>query len=182
MNSILFNVAMVASMLIVIVQANDDISHCDAMSKNFAEMGMAIWPEKYEAAMEYVKNNCPSQDILRHIGYIQLAQQQFKSPANKRNYKIYSELRSEQAAWLDESEVKVSDYFYELATILDDPNTVTGEQIHYPSSAAIDSLLKEVDENNDGSLNNKGLGYFWAHSSDRGIVKFLYVMHKAGNE
>lgn len=177
MNSILFNLAMLALMLVV-AHANDNISNCDGLSQNLAKHGQEIWPSKLEVALEYVKKNFPSQNIISHIGYVKRALKQPDGLAPKKNYRIDRELKDEQAAWLAKAEEKVSDYYFELASILDKPEKLTGEAIEYPSSESIDSLLKEVDENDDGSLSKNPWGYFWTHNTDRGVVKFLEVMFK----
>lgn len=178
MNFVLISLVVLASMLMV-AYGDDDLHHCDAMSQSFGVLGARFWPNKIKAALEYIKENCPSQDLLTHIGYVKQAQQQQGGFAPKRQYKIDLELKHEQTRWLEAAEDKVSDYFFELAEILDEPEKLTGEAIEYPSSEAIDHLLKEVDEDDDGSFKNVTMTYFWSHTMDPGIVKLLYVMHKA---
>lgn len=154
-----------------------EFSGCDKISKKILKV-LPYWPDKAEAALEYVKQNGPSAELERHMGFVHGAQVYYGGRAPEEKLKIVTELREEQQDWLDEAERKVSEFYLELASILEEPDKVTGKKIQYPSSVAIDSLLKEADENNGGSLSCNDMDYLWKDSLHWGIIKFSRLMRE----
>lgn len=176
MKSILINLIFIASTL-VLVQCDRDVSECDAISEIFR-----YWPcENHETIVEFISRNCPTVDFIRHIVYIKLSLEEKGDLGDKHN-RIDTEHKEEQAAWLKETELKVSEYYSQLADLADSkPRSVanTVKIIEYPKSTIIDSLLKEVDEDNhftESAKEHFSLYYLDYYNGMEGVQKVMAIL------
>lgn len=179
MNSILIQLVFIASTL-VLVQCKD-ISECDAISQNTAGLANDYWPTKASTIVEFINENCPTSDFLRHLGYVKLSlEEKGGAGGPDKHYRIDTEQREERTAWLAEAERKVSQYWSELADFI--ASGLKGEAIEYPSTSNIESLLNEVDED-DKYKEKRAFDYFsytyWdLHIKDEGLKKMMDVLGK----
>lgn len=172
MNSILISLAIFAS--VAGLAHSNDLSHCELLSQSVNNMS----GRKNTALIAYMDQNCPSEDLVRHMIYVKNAGHQggldiiFKT--GKKQYRIYTEQKEEQAKWLAEAEAKVKEYYCQVEKLFKSPKTAEiGGVIEYPSTSAIDQLLQEVDKDNrnDGSHEF----YLWSHGQNEAAsnVKFM---------
>lgn len=175
MNSMLINLIFFASA--IVLAHGRDISECDSLSRSV----MHMIGSHNETVLEYIQQNCPSEDIVRHILYVTSAQTagglDVIYPNGQKEYRIYNEQKEEQANWLAEANAKVAEYYFELVNIVrvGPSETATGKAIEYPSSSAIDELLNEVDRDNksDGSVES----LLWTQNDNEGVVKVVDMLN-----
>lgn len=176
MNSILVNLAIIASMLVVACHAND-LSDCEILSQNLAHY---MKEKQMDKGVAFIENNCPSKVLLTHILWVKVANSPKPDSLVERSpgkqYRLANEKKKEQTQWLKTAESKVSNYYATLADIATKAKRApSGKVFEYPSSSAIDDLLEEVDADNFESIDRMGMDYFWTHSDDENIMKFLKV-------
>lgn len=166
MKSILINLALVASALILV--HGKELSDCDNLSQSLASNNQTL--------VGFIQDNCPTKSLLRYIGYVNIALYTLDGAGPYEHYAIDHEKKDEQAIWVAQAEAQVSKYWTELAKMIFSSQVATGESIEYPSSDSIDHLLKEVDEDNqEFALTDHFTQYYYAThlAEDEGLIRLF---------